>query len=261
MSPATRHTRPRHDSAASAGWSNVSRFPAYRLAGRRGPSRATRRRVTVTVLACMVASGVPAWLFLLSPVLTVRAVTVPGVRQVSATEVTRVAQVPMGVPLTRVDTEAVGRRVAALGPVASVRVRRGWPNTIRIEIRERRLTALLPVPGGYATIDGTGMRYGTLATAPAGTPLIGMDPHRADPRMLQAAAMVLQAFPKPVASEVQTLIMSEPGNFALTLRGDITVIWGGTGDSDRKAVVLSALMKHKAKVYDVSAPNAPVLRS
>ena len=38
------------------------------------------------------------------------------------------------------------------------------------------------------------------------------------------------------------------------------VVWGSSDDSERKAEVLSVLMKRQAKVYDVSAPDLPVTK-
>jgi cell division protein FtsQ len=36
-----------------------------------------------------------------------------------------------------------------------------------------------------------------------------------------------------------------------------TVVWGGGDRSARKAAVLAVLLHRKARIYDVSAPDAP----
>ena len=43
-------------------------------------------------------------------------------------------------------------------------------------------------------------------------------------------------------------------------RGRI-VVWGSTERGERKAAVLAVLLARKARVYDVSAPDAPTTRS
>ena len=42
--------------------------------------------------------------------------------------------------------------------------------------------------------------------------------------------------------------------------GSRTVVWGGGEDSARKVAILTALLRTKAKVIDVSAPDTPVTR-
>jgi cell division protein FtsQ len=46
----------------------------------------------------------------------------------------------------------------------------------------------------------------------------------------------------------------------LRLRGGSTVVWGGPAGHELKATVLRALLRQPAKVYDLSAPEAPVVR-
>jgi cell division protein FtsQ len=45
---------------------------------------------------------------------------------------------------------------------------------------------------------------------------------------------------------------------ALTLRDGVHIVWGNAQDGARKAVVLIALMRTRARLYDVSVPEAPV---
>ena len=42
--------------------------------------------------------------------------------------------------------------------------------------------------------------------------------------------------------------------------GTRTVVWGGGDDAARKVAILMALLKTKASVIDVSAPETPVTR-
>ena len=42
--------------------------------------------------------------------------------------------------------------------------------------------------------------------------------------------------------------------------GSRTVVWGSGEESTRKVAILRALLRTKAKVIDVSAPDTPVTR-
>jgi cell division protein FtsQ len=209
----------------------------------------------------MIVAGVGPWLLFFSSVsiLDVRTVTVTGARQATAGQVMAAARVPLGTPLARLDTAAIERRVATLPPIASAEVIRSWPHAVRIAVRERQLVAVLPADGGYLEIDGNGGHFGVLPAPPPGVPVIQADPLTVTPRMLQSAAGVVRALPPAMVPGVHGVTVTAPDNIVLALQGGITVIWGGAEDSGRKAAVLSALMKQKAKIYDVSAPNAPTV--
>ena len=46
----------------------------------------------------------------------------------------------------------------------------------------------------------------------------------------------------------------------MTLRDGASVRWGADEGAVRKAEVLQALLRYKAKVYDVSSPDVPTTR-
>ena len=76
------------------------------------------------------------WLVLGTSVFGVRDVVVSGASILSPDEIRQAAAVRPGTPLARVDLAAVRARVAALAPVATVRVDRDWPDTLTVAVRE-----------------------------------------------------------------------------------------------------------------------------
>src|SRR5512140_2317662 len=91
-------------------------------------SRTRRTRRWAVVAALVVLAALAVWVVWFSPLLTVREVRVLGAVEVSADSVRQAAAVPVGVPLARVDAAGIAERVGALPRVASVEVRRGWPD-------------------------------------------------------------------------------------------------------------------------------------
>lgn len=81
-------------------------FRRRRRAGR-------RRRMTLPVLAVLLVAliSASAWLVLLSSHVTAQSVEVTGTRALGESRIERVAEVPTGTPLARVDLDAIRARV------------------------------------------------------------------------------------------------------------------------------------------------------
>ncbi|MPQ99272.1 FtsQ-type POTRA domain-containing protein [Modestobacter sp. I12A-02628] len=213
-------------------------------------------------------AGVTTWLVLASPLLSVRGVAVDGARTLTAEEVRTAAGVTPGQALLRVDTDAVAARVAALPPVASVEVVRGWPDSVVITLTERLPVAVVEQDGVRSLVDRTGTLYDTV-TGPAPDGVVPLDvpsPGTGD-RATRAAVQVLTTLPDPVRASVTDVVATGADDVTLTLTGGRTVLWGGQGDPERKARVLAALLAQieagtlePASTIDVSVPDSVVLR-
>ena len=59
---------------------------------------------------------------------------------------------------------------------------------------------------------------------------------------------------------MRSISAASPDSITLNLGSGVKVVWGSSDDSERKAEVLSVLMRRKATVYDVSAPDLPVTK-
>jgi len=143
-----------------------------RLQERARAERRAGRRVLLRrggwVLAGVVPFAVVAWVLLGSSWLVVDKVVVTGEARVTTDQVLAAAQVRLGTPLARVDTGAVAARVRALGPVASVRVSRSWPGTLRVTVVEREPVVAVGHGTSWTLYDGTGTQLGAATAVPAG---------------------------------------------------------------------------------------------
>ena len=216
--------------------------------------------VVAGVLALAVVAG---WVVLASPVLVVRTVQVEvstsGADRLDPAVIRRLAAVPLGRPLARLDTAAVGARVRQLPGVASVTVSRSWPSTVVVSVTARTPVAALRSGDGYALVDGAAVPFQQVRTVPAGLPLVQAG-SAGGAAALRAAIGVVVALPAALRATVSRVAAPTAEDVTLTLRSGRTVVWGGVARSTRKAVVLAALLKYPAKVYDVSAPDAPTTR-
>jgi cell division protein FtsQ len=196
---------------------------------------------------------------LFTPILGVRAVQVSGTSALTPEQVELAAEVPLGTPMIRLDTDSIGTRVANLSRVATVDVVRDWPSTILIQVTERTPVATYAGVGGVHLIDATGDDYATALTAPPGLPTITV-PHVAPNDLAtQAAFAVLAAMPKQLRPILVNISAQTPGSVTFSLSNGKTVIWGDSADAGHKAAVLAALLTQPGKTYDVSAPDLPTI--
>jgi cell division protein FtsQ len=225
-------------------------------------ARPTRRRALLRrwmALLILIGLVVITVIVLFTPILGVRTVQVSGTSALTPEQVELAAEVPLGTPMIRLDTGAIGTRVANLSRVATVDVVRDWPSTILIEVTERKPIATYAGPGGIHLVDATGDDFATVVAAPPGLPTITV-PHAApnDPTT-QAAIAVLAAMPQQLRPILVNVSADTPGHVTFSLNNGKIVVWGDTGDAAHKAAVLAALLTQPGKTYDVSAPDLPTI--
>lgn len=216
--------------------------------------------VVAGVLLLVVTGG---WVVLASPLLVARTVevevTARGTDHLDPATIRRLAAVPIGRPLARLDTAAVGDRVRQLPGVAAVRVSRSWPSTVVVAVTARTPVAAVRSGAAYALVDREAVPFQQVRVVPAGLPLVQAG--QADgAAALKAAVDVVVALPSMVRTRISSVVAPTAEDVTFTLQSGRTVVWGGVARSARKAVVLAALLKYPAKVYDVSAPDAPTTR-
>lgn len=219
-----------------------------------------RRRVLLIAVAAgvLVVLGGLGWLVFGSPLFGVRNVTVEGATLISTSEVERIADLPAGQPLARVDLDAVATRVSGLPQVAKVSVARQWPDTIRIRIVERTPAFAIETPGGYWIADDQGVVFDSAERAPRGLRVARVPSN--DPRLIGDLGTVLRSLPPDLRAKVRALSAQTPDSITMDLPSGVKVIWGSAEQSELKAQVLSRLMEHEHRVYDVSAPSSPTTR-
>jgi len=256
------------------------RFGARRRAHRR---RVIRPMLVVASVATVVAAVL--WTALSSPVLRLERVRVSDVvghvnasgdrvrvdatSRLSVMQVLNAAQAPIGRSLLQVSPGVIQRRVAALPPVASVRVQRVWPHTLRIAVVERAPVAAVVGAGGVVTLlDSSGVAFATAPTLPAAAHLVvvrlsaplDLDTPRTSAAAVaaRAALQVWAALPAQMRAQVQWVGATSADGVSFGLPGSRTVVWGAAGQTGDKLAALSGLMQHRARTYDVSTPSIAV---
>jgi cell division protein FtsQ len=145
-----------------------ARVAAGRAAGRR------RLRILVVLLALIVVLGV-AGLVSVSPLLDVDHLQIAGLHHLDAAQIESAAGVHHGDAMVWLDTGRAVRGIEALPYVEHAEVRRAWPATVRIVVRERTPVAWIDGAGAKSLVDGTGHVIDTVGSPPRGMPqLLGV---------------------------------------------------------------------------------------
>jgi cell division protein FtsQ len=232
---------------------------SVRLAARRR-ERLRRRIVRVAALVgVLVLVTLAGWLVFLSPVFGVTTVAVTGTSVLTPDAVKAAAQVPLGTPLARLNTAAIMARVAQLKPVAEVTVTRSVPHKVTIAVTERKAVYALSSGKGFDLVDGSGVRYTSVADAPKGLVVAAISGD--DARLRRDVATVVTAVPQAVRDRAVLVTAKTPDSITVELNGGAEVVWGSAESSPQKAQVLTALLGVKATVYDVSSPSHPTTKS
>jgi cell division protein FtsQ len=194
-----------------------------------------------------------------TPIMAARNIVVVGLGAVTQDEVTAAAAVAPGTPLLQVDTDAVAERVAAIRRVASARVQRQYPSTLRVTVIERLPVVVKDYPDGPHLFDKDGVDF-AIAPPPAGVPYLDAEnPGPSDPPT-RAALQVMTALRPEVAGQVGRIAAPSVAAITLTLDDGRTVVWGTTDRTEEKALKLAALLTQPGQTYDVSSPDLPTVK-
>ena len=252
--------------AAAAGAEEAPAAPPSRV-----PLRLSRRGFAVLGVLLAAVLGTVCWLVWFSSVLDVRTVKVSGTHVLTTDQVLAAASVPLGGPLERLDTGAVRARVLkALPRAADAQVGTSLPHTVRIRITERQAIAAIKGSGGvYTQVDASGVRFATGRQAPSGVPVVELSLSAAgkgalavfpEQALVAAAVDVAKALPVAVSKQTRSVVVHSYDDLELQLADGSKVLWGSSEQDQRKAVVLTALLRQKGTSYDVSAPDDPAVR-
>jgi cell division protein FtsQ len=212
----------------------------------------------VLVLAILVGA---VWALLGSSLLVVRHERVSGNHDLSQASVLAAAGVRPGTPMASVDTGAAARRVEQITQVLSATVARSWPDTLVIRVVLRTPALAVASSGEFALIDGSGVTVRLSARRPAGMPLLSHPPAQLrGSGGVRAAVTILGRLPRHLRRLIESVSAPSAETVTFTLRGGITVVWGGASQDAAKAAELAALMRTRARYYDVSDPVTAVTR-
>ncbi|MDT5091455.1 MAG: cell division protein FtsQ [Mycobacterium sp.] len=216
-------------------------------------------RVLVWGLVAIVVTVGLGLVLYFTPLMSVRNFVVDGLRVLPQDEVVAAANVRTGTPLLQVDTNKVADRVAAIRRVASVRVQREYPSTLRVTVVERIAVAVKDFPDGSHQFDRDGVDFAT-GPPPPGVPYLDVEnPGPSDPPT-KAALQVLVALHPDVTVQLARIAAPSLASITLTLKDGRVVVWGTTDRTEEKAETLAALLTRPGHTYDVSSPDLPTVK-
>jgi cell division protein FtsQ len=237
------------------------RLAVHREAGRR------RMRVLLLVAALFVAGGA-VYLVTVSPLLDLDHVRVAGVEQLTAGDVVDASGLRTGEPLLWLDTARARASVEELAWVASAKVTRDLPGTVRIVVDEHEALAYAhAADGALALFAADGHVVATVdGPPPAGAvELVGVRrvPGPGGFVSPPGAAALVRDLPGPLGSRVRAVDLSGDG-VALVLDTG-TVELGQLDDVAAKAAaalaVLDRIGGEPFGFLDVRVPQHPVVRA
>lgn len=246
----------------------------------------SRRRRTTWIIALTAVTGLVVFVLVgaFSPLMALTTIEVRGASRVKADDIVDSLSDQLGRPLTLVDQGAIEKQLARFPLIRSYSTQSSPPNTLIVNIVERTPIALVHSQKGFDLVDSAGVKIETSAKRAKGYPLIvtaagagdagagagaapeapGDAAQAADPGFA-AAMSVLLALPDSLKGSVDTVTARTKDDVTLTLAdGGPRVVWGSSENAEVKALVLSRLLEStnpkKVQEYDVSSPNAAVVR-
>jgi cell division protein FtsQ len=236
--------------------SSATRFQDRAREVRRRPYRMLGYAAAVVAVVALLG-----WVVGFSPLLAVRSVEVVGVPASEVGPIRALAAVPEGQPLARVDDAAVAARVAERATLAEVSIERSWPSTLVIHASPRVPFLVVKNPQGQLkVVDEDGVAYAEVTKAPRGVPTVNAASDEAlSAEALQVAVSVVRVLPPAMQDRVSAVTVSSADLVTLTV-GRTKVVWGGVDQPDQKLAIMTALLKGRPRVIDVSAPSTPVTR-
>jgi cell division protein FtsQ len=211
-----------------------------------------------SALVSVVAVGLGLLLYF-TPIMAARVTVITGLGTVTEQEVEQAAAVVPGTPLLQINTDAVAERVATIRRVASARVQREYPSTLRITVVERVPVVVKDYPDGSHLFDRDGVDFAT-AQPPPGLPYLDADNPGPSDDPTKAALQVLLALRPEVSGQVSRIAAPSVAAVTLTLVDGREVIWGTTDRTEEKALKLGALLTQPGHTYDVSSPDLPTVK-
>lgn len=194
-----------------------------------------------------------------TPVMSARNVAISGATAVPQEQVLAAAAVAPGTPLLQINTDAVAERVATIRRIATARVQREYPSTLRITVVERVPVVVKDYPDGPHLFDRDGVDFATEPPPPTLPYLDADHPGPTDPAT-KAALEVMLALPPDVVAQVGRIAAPSVASIALTLTDGRVVVWGTNDRTDEKALKLAALLTQPGRTYDVSSPDLPTVK-
>ena len=214
-----------------------------------------RFRILIALLATFVLL---AWVLGWSSLLTVRTIHVQGITphsSLKASQLIAESGVRVGDKMARVQASNLEQVKRKYPKIESIAVKRSWPSTITIVVREKNPIAAVYFNGVYQLYGEDGLPFSQVTTPPSDLPIIS----GRETAGIKAAVAIYRSLPRDLASQIVTLTARTNDLIEFTI-GKTRITWGSSDESATKIKVLRVLLKTSAKKIDVSAPLSPTTR-
>lgn len=223
-----------------------------------------RRAIFVTAFSAIAAlfGLVAATIF--TPMLAVEKITVSGLGRLKEATIQKALEPLKGVPLTLISEETVSSALSKFSLIESFSLVAVPPHEVLVKIVERTPIAIVRQNGTEYLYDPAGIRLGKAGNAKL--PRIELENNPKNSAEFRAAIEVILALPADLLPRIYSINAKSKDDVTLELRGASgqSIIWGDGSNSVLKSKVLAALIKNHKKsdsvTFDVSSPNAPVVR-
>lgn len=237
-----------------------------------GPDRPRRRGrwAALVVVVLLVGAAVGA---AFSPLLAVRTVELSGAGTLSRAEVLAAARVAEGDPMVRVSLRQVRARLRALPAVASARVEREWPTTLRIVLTLERPLVAFVAPGRTVVVSSNGRVLSTgpdAARVARTTPRVAVDTLPALAEGAEVPADLLDV--AEIHAEATPQVLAELVAGRLRPNGDVEfrsprggrIVFGPAEDVPAKLLAVSTVLGGRVvrdclNALDVRDPSRPTV--
>ena len=235
------------------------------LIGRMVSTRRAKRIIasisvgSIAILLAIVAGAT------FSPALAIKEIYVTGTERIQPELISKALQGHIGTPLPLLDENAVAKSLASFALIESFSATAVPPNGLQVKISERQAISVVAVKGERWLYDPAGVKVAQ-ATGSEELPEIQISEEPRNSQRYRNAIEVLMALPEDLLHQVEFIEARSKDDVQMSLRTsrEQRIIWGDSSDSVLKSKVLQALMANHRKTqsvtFDVSSPNAPVVR-
>jgi cell division protein FtsQ len=263
---------------AGGGAAPRGRPPAdRRIADRRKAiiaARVRRRRRVLGWALVALALAVGVAYLIRTPLFGLSAVRVDGIRAIPRAEVLTASGVRIGEPYLGLDLEAIRGRVAALPRVATVRVARDYPSSLRITVTERPPVASVSAGSVFWLVAADGTVLDAAGRRPRDLPYVasvplpdGVGPGTRLPpgNELANALAALGGMAPKLKTQVAGVNARSLDSLEFTLKDGTRVLYGLAADQPAKDAAVLLVRRtlkregREAQRIDVRNPSTPTV--
>lgn len=224
-----------------------------------------RRAILISIVGSFTALLLLMLASMFTPMLAVETIRVTGLDRLKPAQIQQALKGQLGVALPMVRSESVGEDLKSFALIESYAITARPPHTLIVRITERSPICIVEVGGKAYLYDPAGVRIDSASSSDK-YPLLAINGNPANSAEYRLAIDVLLALPASLLPRVYAIDAKTKDNVTMQLRGNAgqAIVWGDASNSALKSKVLAALLRNYKKgdrvTFDVSSPNAPVVR-